>query len=121
MELTGKCKQEFEKWLTELGPDKISFDDGTNAVYVNAPQFFNQLLPSMKYGVYVDFFDSKDIYIAVDSGVNREDGEISVEHRGEIMNDKGSYVDATLYFSTRPEVRTEVIKKANELYNERNK
>ena len=43
MKLTGKCKEEFENWLFKKSIWK---------------SWFYTLIPSMQYGVCVDFFDS---------------------------------------------------------------
>ena len=94
MRLTGKCKVDFEKW-------RISKKDS----YLKHC-FFEELMPSMQYGVYVDFFDSVGHRIGV-SPVLENDFWVYVNDE-EIKD-----VD----FKTRPEARAEAIKKANEIYN----
>tara|TARA_R110000803_G_scaffold76454_2_gene141093 strand:+ start:1136 stop:1474 length:339 start_codon:yes stop_codon:yes gene_type:complete len=106
MKLTGKCKEEFEKWYKN-----------TN-IWVNHldTQEFLSLPQSLQYGVYVDFFDSVGIYIsmmashshAVDSRFHGFD--ICVEG-------DGFCYDIDMGYKTRPEARTKAIEKANEIYN----
>ena len=63
-----------------------------------------------RYGIYEDFFDSKEIYI-----------EICYMHLSEyyywMVNDSSEENS----FKTRPEARLAAIAKANELYNQLNK
>tara|TARA_B100001146_G_C16002290_1_gene357237 strand:+ start:44 stop:337 length:294 start_codon:yes stop_codon:yes gene_type:complete len=95
MELTGKCKEDFEEWM-----EYTHLNRNTN--------FFNSgLTPdSFRWGVLVDFFDSVDIYIVV--GL--------FDHNNwqfEILQDTTWKID----FETRTEARKEAIKKANDIYN----
>jgi len=64
MKLTGKCKEDFEKWGT----------DNSTGIYLNDNNIlickeFYDLPESMQYGVYVDFFDSVYINIEIHIGV----------------------------------------------------
>jgi hypothetical protein len=94
MKLTGKCKEDFEKWY---------FDNDKN-VYIDLKSFYS-LDESMQYGVYVDFFDS--VGIDIDIFKTPEGKYLSaVEMEG---NDN--------IHNTRQEARTAAIEKANELYN----
>ena len=94
MKLTGKCKEDFEKWR-KLQP--------YNA---DAPYFY-ELNYSMQYGVCVDWFDSVGIIV----------------HSGKSLERFNWYATTTLkhYQSklkdSRPEARTAAIEKANEIYN----
>jgi hypothetical protein len=56
MKLTGKCKEDFEKWFLTT-PDSVKY----NPLHF----FYEDLSEAMKYGVYVDFFDSVEIYIDI--------------------------------------------------------
>lgn len=49
MKLTGKCKDEFEKWYLKTYRDKLQKN------IVEYYGYFLTLPNSMKYGVYVDF------------------------------------------------------------------
>lgn len=92
MKLTGKAKEDFEKWYIK------SYDS-----VMTITAFYN--LPfAMQWGVYVDFFDSKGIEIMLDKDFR--DCWVFV-------------IDATEYgnFSTRAEARKEAIETANEIYN----
>ena len=52
MKLTGKCKEDFEKWL--LKGEKAMFEGFYN---IRHPDHFYQLTPSMQFGVIQDFAD----------------------------------------------------------------
>ena len=111
MKLTGKCKEDFEKWFyinDGIKQSMAQFSDLTLYAFLQLPQ-------SMQYGVYVDFFDSVDIYITdayLDNlfknryyyEVAALDGETIIEARSEV----------------RIEVRIEAIKQANKIYNDGN-
>tara|TARA_R110000772_G_scaffold29725_2_gene74138 strand:+ start:275 stop:616 length:342 start_codon:yes stop_codon:yes gene_type:complete len=58
MELTGKCKEEFEEWLV-CGNGSINFEKYYNDRHGsdNPYTWFTDLPQSMQYGVYIDFFD----------------------------------------------------------------
>ena len=106
MELKGKCKEDFEKWLAEL-PIKailLSYDEFD----AGEPYLFKELPNSFKYGVYIDFFDSVGIYIGVNS---YEKQKYWIGHAGGLMSKK---------LKTRHEARTKAIEKAVEIYNSNN-
>jgi len=60
MRLTGKCEIDFKKW-------RIAKKDSHLKDW-----FFEELMPSMQYGVYVDFFDSVGIRIVIDMDFENE-------------------------------------------------
>ena len=116
MELTGKCKEDFEKWYEPPLPadangwDKALYGDKVAEIY--------RLPKSMRYGVYVDFFDSVGIYI--DLEIHAEptmSGLIFKSIRPNILSN-GRFYTVGASFRERPIARTEAIKKANELYND---
>ena len=121
MKLTEKCKEDFEKWLER--PLKEDEHEGQctwigeeEATLYNiwTTEYFYQLPFSMKYGVYVDFFDSVGIYI--------KDRKISNIKRFMciIEDEKGRHLNNYIeqgFLKTRKEVRTEAIENANEIYN----
>ncbi len=99
MELTGKCKKDFEKWLSDWKIDNRMGHFG-----------FQYLHDSMQWGVYVDFFDSVNYNIGlIPHWLNNN----TVDKWYFDLNDC-IYKD---YANTRQEARTEAIKKANEIYN----
>jgi NADH:ubiquinone oxidoreductase subunit 4 (subunit M) len=100
MKLTGKCKEDFEKWRMKQNYD------------VDAP-FFYDLKYSMQYGVYVDFFDSLDVFIYIIAW-ETEVGDFYFKY--EIIGFWGNH-SASLRCETRQEARDAAIEKANELYN----
>jgi len=119
MKLTGKCKEEFEKWYIIHYEDQ--YEDCGNTPeeqrgYVELKGFpdgvlwcngFYDLPPSMQYGVYVDFFDSVGIYICIYFG---DVGGYEVHIYAKGYKNIGTY-------ERRQEARTKAIEKANEIYN----
>ena len=102
MVLSGKCKKAFEKYLIEKWKK-----DSTS--YYNIEHF--KLLPfPMQYGVYVDFFDSLGIYIEIMNYIN-------LSWQWSVEADNISEYDTDC--KTRSDARTEGIKKANEIHNDR--
>ena len=95
MNLTGKCKEDFEKWY-ELNYETI----GLRSFYLAE---FYELPETMQYGVYVDFFDSVEIYMEI-----IKDGIYFESY----VNDEWLNTP-----KTRSETRTAAIEKANEIYN----
>ena len=111
MELTGKCKEEFEKWylqnITEL---EIEIDSCYHSEL--DIEMFYKLPKSMRYGVYVDFFDSVGVVIDIDSEMVSENPFFDFTIDGK----DGHNGDGKEY-ETRPEARAAAIEKANEIYN----
>ena len=92
MELTGKCKEEFEKWHKEVQKYNIGW--------------FYKLQSEHKYGVFENYFDSVGIRISIN------------QHDGTYWYDIQSPFFECDEMKTRPEARTAAIEKANELRNE---
>ena len=111
--LTGKCKEDFEKWFKRLDGQEeehewfIYLTKGRNPI-----GFFYEFPFSMQYGVYVDFFDSVDVDITI-----KLCGYLKYDYS---IKDKVSH---SLLFTeydwskNLTEARTKAIKKANEIYN----
>jgi len=116
MELTGKCKEEFEKWLV-CGGGKETFEkyyEDDDNIY-DTYDWFDKHSTSMQYGVYVDFFDSvgQKIHISYSEGLS-------------LGGVEGFYytIDYRTYnkvVDTRQEAREQAITKANEIYNDANR
>lgn len=102
MKLTGKVQRAFETW----------FEENLYAIHVGEPErypmvvadIFDTAPDSMKYGVYVDFFDSIGINI------------IDITDCWQIMEGNNVYRPEDIT-SSRQIARTEAINKANEIYN----
>ena len=112
MELTGKCKVEFETFYCNCD------DDFRNAKFnTEILADFNELPDSMKFGVLLDYFDSVNVIIEIPFywGANNWKIEISekVGGQAELMIEEG-YNNS---LKTRPEARTAAIEKANEIRN----
>ena len=94
MELTEKAKEEFEKWYNNDIKKQTH-----KLIHVTDSRYFNLLTGSMQYGVYVDFFWHVG-------------GEL-------ILISESVQVDILNGFTTIEEARERVIKKANEIFNNR--
>lgn len=115
MKLTGKCKEDFEKWYIENYPLK-----GLDNEYIRQSHidWFNSniLFQSMKYGVYVDFFDS--VGVKVDVFTESKYPDLYFDFRITEVKKSSFWGTATIgEFKTRQEARTKAIEKANEIYN----
>ena len=111
MELNGKCEIEFNEWYVT----NDEWDDMT--LYTNIDGYnpivgFEDIHPSMKYGVYVDFFDSVGIQVSNRPYFDTFEWKVDMIDHEKKKVDMNS--DAEL---TRTEARTQAITKANELYN----
>lgn len=111
MKLTGKCKEAFEKWLTNL--------KFTNENYDNLDAYsdlkFSQYPTSMQFGVYVDFFDSMEIHIEC-GGIDF----INLHYWFNIQERKTISGVTDIEYKSRGKARSKAIEKANKIYNEKN-
>lgn len=98
MELTGKCKEEFDKWYINNHCKDLTVP---NLIKLEL-RLFKSMHDSMKYGVYQDYFGS--VRIDIDA--------IYVIEEYDVYN---IYQDL---YNHRPEIRKNTINKANELRNE---
>jgi hypothetical protein len=112
MELTGKAKEQFEKWYSDtvISQHKDYYTD------------MDYFTPSMRYGVYVDFFDSVGITITIDPNwdydvFGKGSGMITYQYYVYFEQETAKCEE----FKTRPEARTAAITKADEILNEQNK
>jgi hypothetical protein len=100
MKLTGKCKEDFEKWyIKDLVEKELALEE-----------FYNSS-DSMQYGVLVDFFDSVGVNIEV--WIEYQVGGVLIDFYAVLVNDE----NISGGFETRQEARTKAIEKANEIYN----
>ena len=115
MELTGKCKEDFENWFNdtyfprEESGSKIQKIAIIDKGQVSRNRFYYSPA-EMKFSVYVDFFDSKEIHISTSGLVLSKTfiWDIGIENNVEFYGEG---------FKTRVEARTAAIEKANEPYN----
>jgi len=101
MILTGKTKEDFEKWYIKKD---VSEDE-----FYNILEEWSYLSTSCKNAFYIDFFDSVGIYTTSDYF------ELNKGFYSEILDSNFAIVKPT-----RQEALTEAIKKANEIYNNKN-
>lgn len=118
MKLTGKCKEDFERWLSNRW-----MDEGLIMPFITHPhllvdvsKIFNDLPDSMKWGVYQDYFDSVGIEVNAERGYDLVYSVYndSYEWFVDLYESDASQVGFT---KTRPEARTKAIEKANEIRN----
>jgi hypothetical protein len=107
MELTGKCKEDFKKWFHENSWD-LCVGCGDDWDYWK----FEELSESLRFGVYVDFFDSVELFPSINYTYNVTMQGTDWFH----VRVDNNYVINGL--KTRPEARKHAIEKSNELYNE---
>jgi hypothetical protein len=97
--------EQFEYWygvfFIKQYSNRGKLIDGT---YV---EFFNQLPPSMQWGVYLEFFDSVGIVIEIEAD----------RYQNSIMGWKYYISGSSVFYNTRQEAQTEAIKKAFEILN----
>lgn len=107
MELTGKTKEQFEAWWHEeylFGVHHI--------VGFTLDDFYNTPLTSMKFGVYVDYFDSVDVVIEIRGRYSQHWFRLLTESPMDFYESKDT-------FQFRKEARIAAIEKANEIQNEK--
>jgi len=111
MILTNKCKADFENWFAN---NLIAISD------------FYLLPRSMKYGVYVDFFETKGIYINISNDFYKN----GVNHLWQVFVYDNTQPDFLSNLSTgaygdngdydKDTSRIKSIEAANEIYNKLN-
>tara|TARA_R110000803_G_scaffold69058_3_gene131242 strand:+ start:3860 stop:4204 length:345 start_codon:yes stop_codon:yes gene_type:complete len=110
LELTGKCKEEFEEWFEPQPPEDA--DNWDKALHGSEVDTFNTLPRAMKYGVYVDYGDSVGIKFWVAPFYNHDLGTM----KEWAAYDKSGILGNTC--NTRQEARTKAIEKLDETRNE---
>ena len=123
MELTGKCKEEFEKWyVITYFKDSIPLSIQEHCAILES---FSNCFKSMRYGVLVDYFDSVGLFIGLDSwrtcGNKKETFFwYNIRDVNQESLIKETYKDSMLTAKNkeRGEARYIAIEKANELRNE---
>jgi hypothetical protein len=116
MNLTGKCKEDFEKWAIDNNILDMSLGILVvrNGVVLTS---FYKYSNSMQYGVYVDFFDENDLKIEMQVHVEPTmQGSFFKKFKVVILN-KGRFVNVSNASFIRSRMRTAAIEKANEIYN----
>ena len=115
MKLTGKCKEDFEKWF-EVNPENNEGLSDIQVRYVKQSQLeiFKGLPDSMQFGVIVDFADSVGIELVV--FIWRNKYTIAVYENDESKT-IGKQIGKDKGFKSRPEAREKAVEKFNEIYN----
>lgn len=109
--LTGKCKEDFEKWYYNDKKHQCSYM--TNQIKKSR---FESSTLSMQYGVLVDFFDSAGMHLGLEPYFDN-DMDLLFKYNLLFVKD----IDYQNSYTKREHVRQQAIKKANELYNLNNK
>lgn len=102
MELTGKCKKDFEKWYadTYYGEQRKTIQNLHRVV-------FDCLPDNKKYGVYEDFFDSVEIRIEI----------VFINKVWKTYVDGNPLLEPKKHKSSRLNARIVAINKANKTHN----
>jgi hypothetical protein len=117
MKLTGKAQEEFKKWLNTQKYGLVwRPKHERHAHIIPQEEYFNKLPQSMKWGVYVDFFDSQGIHFACYASLGDKNVfEYSYMFDAHCVQDQ--FVGE--YFKTRDEARKSAIEQANKILNEK--
>jgi len=110
MELTGKCKLEFEKWLLIWLKDNVAWDV-ENPQQEDVDHFYTFPL-AMQYGVYVDFFYNIGIHIELSKWDESTWQYFVSDTLESTYNEMGD-------FYVLEELRTDAIMDADILFNQR--
>jgi len=105
MKLTGKAKEQFEKWYLK---HSIRIQSNTNGILANIMAFY-ELNPMFQWGVYQDWADSLGYFIT-NSWINTDVFCPDITKDGLILWEDD--------FKTRQEARNAAIEKLNEIVNE---
>ena len=111
MKLTGKCREDFEKWFMSSDVFNLNFLHLQNIQVFDRTKHFYKYPDSMQYGVYVDFFDSVGIYVM------DKHNEVARRFYYDISTKPMSNDITSECNLTRPQARAAAIEKANEIYN----
>lgn len=107
MILTGKSKEDFEKWI----PKSKMGDGYSSHIFINGMYLIFELMPeTLQYAIIQEWFDSVGIYIETDFG--KLDWGFTVR-----FNFKT--IESLCNFETRNEALKAAITNANEIYNEK--
>ena len=109
--LTGKCKEDFEKWYLKAIEDLREDYHGYNKSVIIS-KFYREI-DSMQYGVLVDFFDENEIYLCLGFYKGYRVYRCRIEYNG--------LEDSLIESIDLNGAREEAIKQANKIYNENNK
>lgn len=120
MKLTGKCKEDFEKWCIDKYNDR-PMNEMWLADYDTPELVYNQRLfkhypKSMQYGVYVDWFDSVGVNVIGDRSRSILNNNSYFSNVWDVYDGESSPLD---FHNTLAEALTAAIEKANEIYDER--
>lgn len=107
MELTEKCKKDFELWY--LSNKTLTTMSGEEFVHIWSLTRSN----SEKWGVYIDFFDTVDIPIEDTVGFEPTMQGFKVKFYNYFIKGK----ESKRRFTCRIDSRTDAIRQSNELYN----
>ena len=108
--LTGVCEKHFEKWCKEQDYFQKQFLE-IHLIVSGLLVLFRWLPFGMKFSSYIDFFDTKELYIEIFKD-QMTTGEV-------FFSAMVNYEEIDFNYPTRNEARIEAIKQANILYNEK--
>ena len=114
MKLTGKAKEDFEKWLISQNKN---LEPNTPWAVLEV-QGFNALKDNRKWGVYVDFFDSVGMILNIGPKWDFSGYLALIEMQGEKTTYANKVFEGFIPFKTISEARKAAVQRANEIYNQ---
>lgn len=106
--LTGKAKEDFEKWLKKQS--FVNFNKYTKKIIIDN-KIYSELNERFVSTLIIEWFDSAGIYITT---------EIMAKNIFSFRIDYDNIFDCEECFKTRQEAQVKAIEKANEIYNKLN-
>lgn len=104
--LTGKCKEDFEKWLKKQ--PFVYFNKYTKSIIIQGKEY-SELNERFLTALIIEFFDSVGISIFQYPIVNSKDFDSVILY-------SGTYININVRLS-RQQATNEAIKKSNLIYN----
>lgn len=136
MKLTGKCKDDFEKWAminaTFIYDYAIENDDKTGIPTDEGRYFHYQDIDdfpnSFKFGVYVDFARERNLIVKVNYNAVSDNYYILIIEKNTVNMPESTHGNyhvhyngscSNEYIEDEPEAQTASIKKFDKIYNQR--
>ena len=123
MKLTGKAKEDFEKWLSDTDIQNILEVLEYNGALMS-DNLFSELPKSMQWGVYQDWADRLGVHLSVYMGVEESIGyefDITTIEKRSIptypFERKVKETNGVGGYQTREQARNAAVEKLNELIN----
>lgn len=120
MKLTGKCKKDFEYYYFEKDSrEEYPISVEISGDLIEGVQAFNFLPSSMKWGVLVDFFIEKGIYLEVPFYWGAKFWAYEISKKVENIENNTQLIYREEGFNNVQEARAKAVEEANEMYNQK--